>query len=422
MRTSTILLAALSALATSVSAICGDLDASAIAILAACGNTAELTSCLTPSDKCIKKCLLTAGCSDAEAKSFAKWFHNDCKETRTFEDLSSNLRKRQEKKPADNKANEEEDAEEGENAEEESAPADTKAADPATAAETKAADPGTEAAKTPAATAAETEAPAETKATAFVPPPLSTSEPETATPATEEAPVTSFQPQETIVATVTDKSGKTIVTTAAASIATLAKPLVCLTTRFVDAESCTKEKGAATSVCVPTKTPEIGCGPGLLCQMTEKGNQICMKKENTPILSGIIVIVCLTLFLSGMIGTVIFMSCKTKKEQEREKKQKEALAIANGMKPPGSGGAAATDAYVPLMGARGTTRDSSANPFGGGSGRNSRRPSTLGTGATSPGGYGGMNESRSPIDSRAPSPLGMPGSSEDLSYGGGRRI
>lgn len=422
MRTSTVFLAALSALATSVSANCGDLDASAIAILAACGNTAELTTCLTPGDKCIKKCLLTAGCGDAEAKSFAMWFHNDCKETRSFEDLNSDLRKRQEKKPADNKANEEE-----ENAEEEAAPADTKAADPGTQnpakpAETKAADPGTEAAKPPAVTAAETEAPAETKAPAFVPPPLSTAEPETPTPATEEAPVTSFKPQETIVATVTDKSGKTIVTTAAASIATLAKPLVCLTTRFVDAESCTKEKGAATSVCVPTKTPEIGCAPGLLCQMTEKGNQICMKKQNAPVMSGIIVICCLAVFLSGMIGAVIFMSCKTKKEQEREKKQKEALAIANGMKPPGSGGAAATDAYVPLMGARGRTRDSSANPFGGGSGRNSRRPSTLGMGATSPGGYGGMNESRSPNDSRAPSPLGMPGSSEDLSYGGGRRI
>ena len=432
MRTTTVFLAALSALATSVSANCGDLDASAIAILADCGNTVELTSCLNPGDKCIKKCLTTAGCSDAEAKSFAKWFHNDCKETRTFEGLSSDLRKRQEKKPADNKANEEEQkAEEepvpAEAAPTEPAPADTKAADPGTQnpakpAETKAADPGTEAAKPPAVTAAETEAPAETNAPAFVPPPLTTPEPETPTPATEEAPVTSFKPQETIVATVTDKSGKTILTTAAASIATLAKPLVCLTTRFVDAESCTKEKGAATSVCVPTKTPEIACAPGLLCQMTEKGNQICMKKQNTPVLSGIIVIVCLAIFLSAMMGAVIFMSCKTKKEQEREKKQKEALAIANGMKPPGSGGAAATDAYVPLMGSRGRTRDSSANPFGGGSGRNSRRPSTLGMGASSPGGYGGMNESRSPIDSRAPSPLGMPGSSEDLSYGGGRRI
>lgn len=402
MRTTTVLLAALSALATSVGANCGDLDASAIAILAACGNTAELTSCLTPGDQCIKKCLAAVGCSDAEAKSFAKWFHNDCKETRTFEDLNSDLRKRQEKKPAD-KDNEEEDKVEEEPA----------------AAETKAADPGTETAKPAAVTAAETEAPAEPTSPAFVPPLLSTPEPETPTPVTEEAPFTTFNPEETIVASFTDKSGKTIVTTAAASIATLAKPLVCLTTRFVDAESCTKEKGAATSVCFPTKTPEIACAPGLLCQMTEKGNQICMKKQNTPILSGIIVIICLTIFLSGMIGTVIFMSCKTKKEQEREKKQKEALAIANGMKPPGSGGAAATDAYVPLMGARGRTGDNSANPFGSGSGRNSRRPSTLGMGASSPGGYG---DSRSPIDSRAPSPLGMPGSSEDLSYGGGRRI
>lgn len=412
MRASSILLAAASLLVTSTNAECGQLASSDIAILAHCGNTAELAECLTPGDKCIKKCLALAGCSDVEVKSFAKWFHNDCKETRTFSDL----RKRQ-------KNNNEEE----ENAEETPAPAaNTKAADPGAAknAETKAADPGTEPAKTPDAviTPAETAAPAPTDEAPETAVALSTPDAETSAAAPAQI-TTEIQPDQTIIATVTDTSGKTILTTAAASIATLAKPLVCLVTRHVDGESCTKEKGAATQVCVPTKTPVIACAPGLLCQMTEKGNQICMERKDTPDMAGTIVIVCLAVFLATMCGSVIFMACKTKKEQDREKKQAEALAIANGMKAPGTGGAAATEAYVPLIGGRGRTRDSSVNPFGGnGSGRNSRRPSTLGMGATSPGGYGGMSEARSPIDSRAPSPLGMPGATEDLSYGGGRRI
>ena len=340
------------------------------------------------------------------------------------------MRKRQK-----NNNNEEENQQENQD-EEPAQPAETKPADnkPADAKPTLADDPGTrkpaepakteEPAKTPDAviTPAETPASAETQPGLNLPT-LSDLNAVTPTPATEGQVTTEAPPDQTIVATVTDSKGKTILTTAAASIATLAKPLQCLTTKFVDAESCTKMKGAATSVCVPTKTPEIGCGPGLLCQMTEKGVQICMKKENAPNTAGTIVTICLAIFLSTMIGTVTFMACKTKKEEEREKKKAEALAIANGMKAPGPGGAAATDAYVPLMGSRGRTRDSSANPFGGnGSGRNSRRPSTLGMGAQSPGGYGGMSEARSPVDSRAPSPLGMPGATEDLSYGGGRRI
>lgn len=403
MRASSILLTAASLLVASTNAECGQLAPSEIAIIANCGNTAELAECLTPGDECIKKCLAVAGCSDAEAASFAKWYHNDCKETRTFGDL----RKRQ-----------------NNNNEEEEKPA------PAPPAETKADDPGTRQPKPEETKAAEPEkkpdaviTPAETAAAETQPertlPALSTPAAETPTPAAEVT--TEAPPDQTVVATVTDSKGKTILTTAAASLATLAKPLVCLTTRFVDAESCTKEKGAATSVCVPTKTPEIGCGPGLLCQMTERGQQICMERQNAPDMAGTIVTVCLAIFLATMIGTVTFMACKTKKEEEREKKKAEALAIANGMKAPGPGGPGATDAYVPLMGSRGRTRDSSANPFGG-SGRNSRRPSTLGMGANSPGGYGGMHESRSPVDSRAPSPLGMPGATEDLSYGGGRRI
>lgn len=411
MRASSILLTAASLLVASTNAECGQLAPSEIALIANCGNTAELAECLTPADKCIKKCLALAGCSDVEAANFATWFHNDCKETRTLGDLRKrqNNNNEEEEKPAPAPA----------------PPAETKADDPGTRqpkpAETTAAEPETQPAKTPDAviTPAETAAPAETQPEMTLP---ALSTPVAETPATEAQITTEAPPDETIVATVTDSKGKTILTTAAASLATLAKPLVCLTTRFVDAESCTKEKGAATSVCVPTKTPEIGCGPGLLCQMTERGQQICMKKQNLPNTAGTIVIICLAIFLATMIGTVTYMACKTKKEEEREKKKAEALAIANGLKAPGPGGPGATDAYVPLMGSRGRARDSSANPFGGGSGRNSRRPSTLGMGAHSPGGYGGMAESRSPVDSRAPSPLGMPGATEDLSYGGGRRI
>ena len=72
MRASSILLTAASLLVVSTNAECGQLAPSEIAIIANCGKTAELTECLTPGDKCIKKCLTLAGCTDAEAADFSK--------------------------------------------------------------------------------------------------------------------------------------------------------------------------------------------------------------------------------------------------------------------------------------------------------------------------------------------------------------
>lgn len=97
-------------------------------------------------------------------------------------------------------------------------------------------------------------------------------------------------------------------------------------------------------------------------------------------------------------------------------KQAEAKAIADGMKQEAPGGN--SDAYLPLIhepaaGMKGRVRDSSADPFG--SGSSSRRPNRLGM----TDGYGGVPP-RSPDGSRAPSPLGVPGATEDISYGGRR--
>lgn len=378
MRATLLGFAAASCLLASAAAKCPDMLKTELAAVAACGNQDELAACLIAGDSCIHGCMSSAGCTDEEAKSFANWLANDCVEPRVLN--SSDLKKRQRPAPAP-ADNEEEDNEDEEERPKKSAP-EPEAAAPAPAPAAQPEQPSVVETPAPVAVAAAQEPEAPAVVTVVAPDVTQTAETEAKPPPLQAN-----------------------------------KSLICLTTDYKVTTVCRKPPGATKTQCEPTESAEVKCMPGLLCMRTEKGQEVCMEKINTPILSGIIVTCCLSVFAGSMLGWIIWAGCTSRAEARRARKQEEAKAIADGMKQEMPGGA--SEAYLPLIhepaaGQRGRVRDSSADPSGG-SMNNSRRPSRLGMSD----GYGGIGN-RSPVESRAPSPLGMPGATEDISYGGRR--
>jgi len=187
------------------------------------------------------------------------------------------------------------------------------------------------------------------------------------------------------------------VTVTALAQTTAEAPLVCLTTAMVSVTLCVTptDVGAIGTTCIPTSTPSVSCNKGLYCTTTATGQNTCMRIENTPPLSGIIASSCLGAALAAMMGSLIFMACRSRVATRKARKQAEALAIAGGSNLRlGSSAMASSEAYLPLIHAQapdGHRGDISADYAGGtGYGSHSRRPSAQSLTQSPSGSYQGL--------------------------------
>ncbi|KAI9738082.1 MAG: hypothetical protein M1818_005510 [Claussenomyces sp. TS43310] len=158
-------------------------------------------------------------------------------------------------------------------------------------------------------------------------------------------------------------------TTAAAAAATTAAPttagstgLVCLATTDIPVTWCTTTtaNNSPTSSCVTTSTPRSSCAAGLICATPSAGTVICMERSNHLTLSGLIVTIVFGVALAFMIGSMIFMCCRSRRESRAAARLREpafAAPAPRGTKPDMESARAkimsSSEAHLPLMATQG---------------------------------------------------------------------
>ncbi|EHK49195.1 uncharacterized protein TrAtP1_000199 [Trichoderma atroviride] len=132
--------------------------------------------------------------------------------------------------------------------------------------------------------------------------------------------------------------------------------LECLATSTVKTESCDiqTDKGVLrTLTCVPTEVAKSACAPGLMCSMDSQGSTVCMKKQDSLGVGGIIIAIAFGAFIVIGITFLTFACCRERRHQKQLEARAEATALARAQ----TKKARAAEARAPLM------RQEGGDPF-----------------------------------------------------------
>ncbi|KAH7403644.1 hypothetical protein BKA64DRAFT_457848 [Cadophora sp. MPI-SDFR-AT-0126] len=292
-----------------------------------CGTSKAISQCLHRDIDLarleeIEDCLISGGCSMADATAEAVWFTFDCRAGQ------EELKRRQ---------NNEETTTEESTTEEKTT--------------TKKTASKTASAKTT------TTAPSSTEAT-------TTSE--SSTESSTESTTSTTSSQTTASSTTSTSSESTSSTsTATAQSATTTGPLICSVTSTKSTSMCFVSAGKTQS-CIPTTTEIASCAPGLICFSAAAGANSCMRRDNTLTTSGLVVAIAFGVGLAATAIAVIAMVIHGKnKVKANQQAQLLAAASSRGGRDVEAGksftrpkgGAMASDANLPLITPGGTRSD-----------------------------------------------------------------
>ncbi|PTB43582.1 uncharacterized protein TrAFT101_002141 [Trichoderma asperellum] len=132
--------------------------------------------------------------------------------------------------------------------------------------------------------------------------------------------------------------------------------LQCLATSTVKTSSCDiqTDKGVLkTLTCVPTEVAQSACAPGLMCSMDSQGTTVCMKKQDSLGVAGIIIAIVFGAFIVIGITFLTFACCRERRHQKQLEARAEATALARAQ----TKKARAAEARAPLM------RQEGGDPF-----------------------------------------------------------
>ncbi|PVH78274.1 hypothetical protein DL98DRAFT_516789 [Cadophora sp. DSE1049] len=288
-----------------------------------CGTNKAISQCLHGDIDLarleeIEDCLVSGGCSMADATAEAVWFTFDCRAAQ------QELKRRQD--------NEETTTEETTTEKETT---------------TKKTTSKTASAKTT------TTAPSSTEATT------------TSESSTESTTSTSSAETTASSTTSTSTESTSATSTATAQSATTTGPLTCSVTSTKSTSVCFVSAGKTQS-CLPTTTEIASCAPGLICFSATAGANSCMRRDNTLTTSGLVVAIAFGVGLAATAIAVIAMVIHGKnKVKANQQAQLLAAASSRGgrdveaakaFRRP-SGGAMASDANLPLITPGGTRSD-----------------------------------------------------------------
>ncbi|KAH7329956.1 hypothetical protein BKA65DRAFT_46654 [Rhexocercosporidium sp. MPI-PUGE-AT-0058] len=255
-----------------------------------CGTKREISKCLhTDIDLTrleeIEDCLVSGGCSMADATAEAVWFTFDCRAGQ------GELKKRQNDETTTEKSTTEEET---------------------TTKKTTS--------KTTSAKKTTTTAPSSTEAT-------TTSE-STTEPTTSTSSATSTTPTTASSTTSTSSSSLTSTSTATAQSASITGgPLVCSVTTTKSTSQCIVSRGKTQS-CVATTIELASCAPGMICFSARPGSSSCMKRDNSLKTSGLVVAIAFGVGLAATAIAVIAMVIHGK-NKVKAKQQAQLLAAAS---------------------------------------------------------------------------------------------
>ncbi|KAG4434215.1 hypothetical protein IFR05_010285 [Cadophora sp. M221] len=230
----------------------------------------------------IEDCLVSGGCSMADATAEAVWFTFDCRAGQ------EELKRRQ---------NEESTTEESTTEEETTTTKKTTS-------------------KTTSAKTTSTTAPSSTEATTTS---ESTTESTTSTTSSTETTASST--------TSTSSSSSSPTSTGTALSAITTGPLVCSVTTTKSTSQCVVS-GGKTQSCFATTTEIASCAPGMICFSATPGANSCMRRDNSLTTSGLVVAIAFGVGLAATAIAVIAMIIHGK-NQEKAKQQAQLLAAAS---------------------------------------------------------------------------------------------
>ncbi|KAH9216781.1 hypothetical protein DL95DRAFT_387310 [Leptodontidium sp. 2 PMI_412] len=230
----------------------------------------------------IEDCLVSGGCSMADATAEAVWLTFDCRAGQ------EELKRRQDETTTTEESTTEETT-------------------------TKKTTSKTTSAKTTSTTA-----PSSTEATTTS---ESTTESTTSTTSSTETTASST------TSTSSSSSSSSLTSTATALSATTTGPLVCSVTTTKSTSQCVVS-GGKTQSCVATTTEIASCAPGMICFSATPGANSCMRRDNSLTTSGLIVAIAFGVGLAATAIAVIAMIIHGK-NQEKAKQQAQLLAAAS---------------------------------------------------------------------------------------------
>ncbi|KAK0104797.1 hypothetical protein ONS95_005065 [Cadophora gregata] len=251
-----------------------------------CGTNKEISQCLHRDIDLawleeIEDCLISGGCSMADATAEAVWFTFDCRAKQ------EELKRRQ---------NDEETTTEESTTEEKTTTKKT-------------------ASRSASAKRTSTTAPSSTEAT-------------TTSESTTESTTTSTSSESTVTSTTSTSSQSTITkSTETAQSATTTGPLVCSVTSTKATSMCFVSAGKTQS-CVATTTEIASCAPGMICFSAAAGANSCMRRDNHLTTSGIVVAIAFGVGIAATTIAVIAMIIHGK-NKVKANRQAQLLAVAS---------------------------------------------------------------------------------------------
>jgi len=159
----------------------------------------------------------------------------------------------------------------------------------------------------------------------------------------------------TSTADATSAAATTTATTSTSSSSSTPTANTCLDTSYSSVTWCfsTTTGGSVASSCVTTTTPTATCSAGLICATAAAGDVTCMKRDDSLTLSGFIVAIAFSVVVAIMIGSMIFMCCRSRRDARAMERARESSFLAARNDVESAQKASASEAHLPLMATQG---------------------------------------------------------------------